>query len=315
MIYGFSETMNTTAARHRVASDLSQAQRERLAHIEMRAWFAGEVRRLDIETRFGVKPAAASRDLAAYKEIAPRNLEYDTGGRCYKPTSAFKPIFGFSADRVLSWLQFGFGDGLDPRPRKVATCEGASSLCPPDLDILASVSRALCTGRLLKISYLSVSSGRASRTIAPIALADTGLRWHVRAFDRQNGRFSDFALRRVEKAEILNAKPDEGEILAADEQWIRIVEMELVPHPGARWPEGIRADYGMTDGMLCVRSRAAMAGYFLHRWQVDCTPTHAMDPGEHHLWLRNPQTLYGVESAALAPGYAVQRGMAVDVSL
>ncbi len=89
--------------------DISQAQRARLAYLEMRVWFAGELRRPDIEARFGVKPAAASRDLTAYKEMAPANLEYDPVARCYKPTASFIPIFGFSADRVLSWLLQGFG--------------------------------------------------------------------------------------------------------------------------------------------------------------------------------------------------------------
>lgn len=57
---------------------VSQTQRERLAYIELRVFFVGEVRRPDIEARFGIKPAAASRDLTAYKELAPDNLEYDT---------------------------------------------------------------------------------------------------------------------------------------------------------------------------------------------------------------------------------------------
>jgi len=35
---------------------------------------------------------------------------------------------------------------------------------------------------------------------------------------------------------------------------------------------------------------------------VDASPDHRLDHSIHHLWLRNPQTLYGVESAALAPG-------------
>jgi hypothetical protein len=38
--------------------DLSQAQRERLASLEMRAFFTGEIRRSEIEARFGIKPAA-----------------------------------------------------------------------------------------------------------------------------------------------------------------------------------------------------------------------------------------------------------------
>lgn len=283
---------------------VSQAQKERLAYVEMRAWFVGEVRRPDIEARFGIKPAAASRDLTAYKEIAPRNLQYDAVARCYRPTNAFRPVFGFSADRVLSWLQTGFGDGLEPRPRKPATCEGPGVMGQPDLNILATISRAICAGRALKVSYLSVSSGRASRTIVPVALADTGLRWHVRAFDRKNGCFSDFALRRIERAESLDEKAGEGEKLESDAQWARIVDLELIAHPGAKWREGIEADYGIENGFLRTRTRAALAGYFLHRWQVDCTSDHSLSPYEHHLWLKNPQTLYGVESADMAPGYA-----------
>jgi hypothetical protein len=46
-------------------------------------------------------------------------------------------------------------------------------------------------------------------------------------------------------------------------------------------------------------------------WLADCSPEHSLDPKEHHLWLNNPQTLCGVESAALAPGYsAIQRAAA-----
>lgn len=35
-----------------------------------------------------------------------------------------------------------------------------------------------------------------------------------------------------------------------------------------------------------------------------------LDPTSHHLWLRNPQTLYGLERASLAPGRSddVQKG-------
>ena len=284
----------------------SQSQRERLAYLEMRVWFTGELRRPDIETRFGVKPAAASRDLTSYRELAPKNLEYDPGARCYRPMPSFKPLFGFSAERVLSWVSQGFGDGLEPRPKKAFPCEGPGLVSPPDLEILAAVTRAMCAGKALKISYLSVSSGKASRVVVPVALADTGQRWHLRAFDRKNGRFSDFALRRIEKAEILDAAED-GERLADDEQWTRIVDLELVPHPEAQWPEGIEADHAMEAGVLKVRSRAALAGYFLRRWQVDCSEDHSLSPREHHLWLRNIQTLYGVESAALAPGYASEQ--------
>jgi hypothetical protein len=269
----------------------------------MRVFFTGELRRADIEARFGVKPAAASRDLTAYREIAESNLEYDQATRCYRPAPLFKPIFEFSTERILSWLLQGFGDGLDVRSRKAAPCEGPGNLVKPNLDILATIVRALCAKRSVRVDYASMSSGVRSREIVPVALADNGLRWHVRAFDRERNRFSDFVLTRISKAEDLHQEAMEEELLGADEQWARIVELELVPHPGLKWPEAVAGDYGMENGVLRLRARAALAGYVLRRWSIDCSVDHSMDPSTHHLWLRNTLTLYGVESATLAPGY------------
>ena len=75
------------------------------------------------------------------------------------------------------------------------------------------------------------------------------------------------------------------------------------PHPRVEYPEAIEADYQMKDGMLILDLRAPLFGYALRRWAVDCTLKHVLDPKQHHLYLKNSQTLYGVESAALAPGY------------
>ncbi|WP_296504528.1 WYL domain-containing protein [Rhodoferax sp.] len=285
-------------------SELSQMQRERLAFLELRAFFMGELRRGDIESRFGIKPAAASRDLSVYRELAAANLDYDPVSRCYRPTSTFKPVFSFHHERVLSWLLQGFGDGLDLGLKQAAPCEGPGNLVKPDLEVLAAVTRALCSKKALKVSYLSLSSGQKRREIVPVALADNGLRWHVRAYDRDKQRFGDFVLTRIAKAQEIDGDVQERELLGADEQWARIVDLELVPHPGVTWPKAVEADYGMTDGSLRIKSRAALAGYVLRRWSIDSSPDHRLDASSHHLWLANPQTLYGVESAALAPGYA-----------
>ncbi len=283
-------------------SELGQAQRERLAYLEMRAYFSGELRRADLEKRFGIKPAASTRDLTVYRALAPDNLSYDGAARCYRPAPEFKPVFELSAERVLIWLLHGFGDGLNLKLSKAAPCEGAGNLTRPDLGVLATLTRAMCAQRVVAVSYLSLSSGRTQRELVPVALADNGLRWHVRAFDRANKRFGDFVLTRIEAAQVLDAPVAEAELLPADEQWARIVDMEVVAHPGVRWPQAVEADYGMKGGVLRLRSRAALAGYVLRRWSIDCSTDHSLDPAAHHLWLRNPQTLYGVESAAFAPG-------------
>lgn len=283
--------------------ELSQTQRERLAHLELRAFFTGECRRSDIESRFGVKPAAATRDIGAYRDLAPKNLEYDPVSRCYRPSSTFKSLFGFSTERVLSWLLQGFGDGLDLRLKKAAPCEGPGNLVRPNLEILGAITRALYSKRPIKITYVSLSSGPGTRIIVPVALADNGLRWHVRAYDRSKSRFSDFVVTRITKAKEVQEAAEEHELLAADEQWARIVDLEIVPHPGVQWSAAVESDYAMENGVLKLRTRAALAGYVLRRWSVDSSPSHLLDPASHHLWLRNGQTLYAVESASLAPGY------------
>ena len=285
-----------------MAADLSQSQRERIAYLELKAYFAGELRRADIEERFGVRPAAATRDLTAYRQLAPANLSYDVLARCYRPAKTFKSVFEFSPDRVLAWLLHGFGDGLDLKLRKAAPCEGPGNLVRPDLDILATVTRAMCAKSALDVTYLSLSSGAASRELVPVALADNGLRWHVRAFDRSRSRFDDFVLSRITNATEVDGSVDEHELLGADEQWTRIVDLEIVPHPGVKQPKAIEADYGMNNGVLKIKTRAALAGYVLRRWSIDASPDHRLDPASHHLWLRNSPILYGVESATLAPG-------------
>jgi hypothetical protein len=110
---------------------------------------------------------------------------------------------------------------------------------------------------------------------------------------------------------IVTAKPLDTDIplsqrIEADVQWARVVRLELVPHPGVEHPEAIEADYQMKDGVLVLDMRAPLVGYALRRWAVDCSLEHSLNPKEHQLRLKNLQTLYGVESAALAPGYLVE---------
>ena len=94
-----------------------------------------------------------------------------------------------------------------------------------------------------------------------------------------------------------------GETLLADEQWNRLLPLRLLPHPDLAHPEAITLDYAMHQGELNLMVRAAMAGYTLSRWRVDCSADHRLDATMHHLWLANRDALAGVESALLAPGY------------
>jgi len=282
---------------------LSHAQRERLAYIDFRLYFLGEIGRPDLIDRFRVAPAGATRDLALYREIAPKNIEFDGSRKVYRIGKHFAPLFEHTPQRVLSSLALGFGDGLNAAPTPLLSCESPMALTNPKMEVLASICRAIHAKRPVAIRYHSMSSGKAQRVIVPFALVDTGLRWHVRAFDRKSGEFRDFVVTRIEAPTLLDEEPKAHERLDNDIQWTRIVELDFVPHPRLARPEIIRMDYAMADGAIRMRVRAAVAGYMLLRWSVDCSPDHRLTEKQYRLWLADPLALYGVENAKLAPGY------------
>lgn len=282
---------------------LSHAQRERLAYIDFRLYFFGEIGRPDLIERFGVAPAGATRDLALYREIAPQNIIFDGSNKIYRIGQAFFPLFDHASQRVLSALALGFGDGVNGATQPLLPCESPTALSNPRMDVLAPICRAIHAKRPVAIRYHSMSSGESERVIVPFALVDTGLRWHVRAFDRKSGEFRDFVVTRVEAPTLLDEEPQANERPDNDIQWTRIVELELVPHPRLARPDIIRMDYGMKEGSLKLRVRAAVAGYMLLRWSVDCSPDHRLKEEQYRLALSDPLALYGVENAKLAPGY------------
>lgn len=213
------------ASREQLA-DLTQPQRDRLAFIELRIRFVGDIRRQDLVTRFGIQSAAASRDLALYKELAPGNIDYDTRGKSYVLGPDFRPVFDFSPERVLFWLTRGFGDGepmqlKTPFMNAVLASESPSRLTCPDLEVLASVTRAIHQECPLGIEYHSISSGRTEREIVPFALIDNGLRWLVE-YEKARSRIPQ-----GKQAELFIANKLPEETLQEDEKLLTLYDMAL----------------------------------------------------------------------------------------
>lgn len=285
-------------------SDLSAAQRQRLAFIEFRLWFYGAVARKEVLERFEVATAAGTRDMALYKELAPGNVRYERKQYAYQ--AGFRPLFHHAVDQVLAALTTGWGAG-----RAVAGGDPISHAVParlnqPSLDILATVTRAIAGGDALQLVYHSMKTGPGPREIVPHSLVDSGLRWHVRAFDRTKGHFRDLVLTRMEQVQpVASAAPIAAqELVAADVQWQQPVALHLVPHPSHAQSQTIERDFGMQHGHLAVTVRAAVAGYVLRQWQVDCSAYAHLRGPEYRLRLANRQVLAGIASAVLAPGYA-----------
>ena len=285
-------------------SNIPRAQQERLAYIDFCAYFLGRLRRADVAQRFGTGPAAATRDIGLYKDLAPNNLELNTVEKAYRCGESFKPLFAHSVERVLTALSQGFGEGVFSGGQALVRCEIPHALSLPRLDVLAPISRAIHLGRAVQVTYYSVRSGQSERVLVPFALANNGARWHVRAFDRRRKAFLDFVLNRIEAPQLLeDSSVIPHERPEHDLEWSRMLELRLVVHPQHPRPEVVARDYEFVEGVLKVRVREAIAGYTLRQWAVDCSPDHSQNPEEFALWLPDSLSLYGSGSAKLAPGY------------
>ncbi|MBN9395387.1 MAG: WYL domain-containing protein [Candidatus Melainabacteria bacterium] len=280
---------------NRQIPDLPLSQKERLEFIEFRLYYLGEIRRADLIEQFDIGSAGATRDLALYRQLAPDNMYLQGSTKTYVIGLGFIPIFERTLEQVLSALSHGFGN---------LPCEIPQSLSRPNMAVLATITRAIHRYKAISVRYCSISSGWVDRELVPHSLVNNGQRWHVRCFDRRSKEFRDFVITRIESAEILEtAGVSKYERMESDHQWVRIVELILVPHPAQERPEIIERDYGMVNGSLKVELRAALAGYFLRQWQVDCSPDGGLGGDGYQLYLQNPLALYGVKNLMLAPGY------------
>ncbi len=285
---------------------LPHSQRDRLSYLDLHAWFLGKVSRLDLTARFGIQVAAATRDLALYRELAPGNLAFDSKAKLYRSTESFVPILVQNPQQALTWLATGFGDAITGVDGPIVSAGLQVPLALPRLDVLSAFTRAISGGYPVRMDYTSLSSGLQRREIVPHALIDTGLRWHVRGYDRLTQSFRDFVINRAASV----VRVPSGSVLPTERQtedpdWGRILTLELVPHPAQAHPEITRMDYGFEKDALTVKIRGAVAGYFLRKWSVDCSPDHSLTGAEFRLRLVDPMQLYGVESAILAPGYSL----------
>ena len=284
--------------------EFSFAQKQRLAYIDFKLYFSGMVTRSEIVSHFELGLAAATRDLKFYKDNAPENMAYDNVEKKYFITTKFKPIFKHDARRTLIKLANNISDGFDAIGDTSFPIESPSPLNVPDIDIIAKLSQAIINHKPISVIYTSLSSGSGARELVPHSIVDNGLRWHFRAYDRKSKSFRDFVLTRITKVTILAQTPSPEEDKLEDHQWMRMVPLQIIPHPNnVKHPTAIKLDFGMEKGVLEVNVRAAMAGYLLRRWNVDCSESGSLSGPEYQLYLQNSQTLYGAENLAIAPGY------------
>ena len=274
--------------------DVKWATRQRLQFIEVLAWYTGVVTRSAVARAFGNSDAAATKDLKLYNDLAPGNLIYNHNVFGFVPHNSFQPLFAdLSPAVVLPILAANLAVTDAPYGTEliygVATASLPLPARLPSMQTLAQITRAIHRRSKLRIQYRSLSDQDSlkERILEPHTLVDTGLRWHMRAYQETSYDFRDFVLSRISEAECLDAPAESN--LQYDDDWVEYVNLRLAPHAGLDAPQrtSLLLDYGASDEVIEINVRRALLGYLLQRLNIDTTPDHAMNPNACQLMLLN----------------------------
>jgi hypothetical protein len=274
--------------------DIKWNTRQRFQYIERMAYYTGVIARSDLTRTFGLSDAAATKNLKLYSEMAPGNLVYQQNVFGFVPSESFQAVFAdLSPAVVLPMIAANLA--VTGQPFEEHPIYGISvDALPlpgryPDKAVLAQIIRAIRYRKKLSAHYHSLSDSEHApdRIIEPHSLINTGLRWHVRAYNEASYDFRDFVLSRFAHARRLDEDAESSAVY--DDAWTDIITLELAPHPGLseKQKTGLILDYDITRDAISLPVRRALIGYVLHRLSVDTSVDHSMNPNVYQLIVLN----------------------------
>ena len=248
--------------------------KQRLEFIEYRLYWEGSINRKDLVNAFGVSVPQASADIKMYKQNAPGNIYYDKSIRQYLVTSRFNPIFSPIDDHsYLSKLSM-VSEGVIKKDELMMGYIPDFSVVPSfdrtiDPRILKKIVKALKNKKAINVQYQSMSRpSPVWRWITPHAFVFDGFRWHVRAYCELTEDFRDFIIGRIiETQNVKKSKADPTE----DFKWNHFVNIKIAAHPDLTTGQKniIEKEYGMKDGVVEFKIRAAFIYYMLLRFRLE----------------------------------------------
>lgn len=277
-------------------NEIKFATRQRLQFIEIMAYYTGMISRSMLARAYGISDPAATKDLKLYNDLAPDNLEYNPSLFGFVPSTQFDEVFAdLSPQTILAMFSHNLLSVDNPCGEQPIYGISVESLpLParlPEKAVLAQIIRAMRAGTQLEVEYHSLSQsndiGDKRRIIEPHALINTGLRWHVRAYNHKDYDFRDFVLSRFTHAQQLSAEAESSQDY--DDEWIEQVELVIEPHPGLNQKQrtALTYDYAMHDGRIILKVRRALAAYLLQQLKVDTSADHGLNPSAYQLVLAN----------------------------
>ncbi len=278
----------------------------RLAFIDFLLYWDGKVNRSDLVTFFGISVPQASGDLTQYQEQAAGNAVYNKTEKAYVAGADFKPaFFDLSAEHYLAQLRLLAAGILQEEDCWVVRRPPYEVVPVPrrllDAGSLRRILAAIRTRASLHVRYQSLTHAKPTwRWIAPHAIAYDGFRWHVRSWCYRRQVFHDFLLART--LDIGEAQPSEADP-AHDAGWRREVTLRIGPHPGLEGGRrrAIELDYGMTDGVVEVKTRACLSAYVERNLGLDLDPAK-IPPERQQIVLLNREEVMTAREETAASG-------------
>lgn len=282
----------------KLISDIKWNTRQRLQYIEVMAYYTGVISRSDIAQTFGISDAAATKDLKLYNDLIPGNLSYQHSSFGFEPAEGFSALFAnlepATTLPMITDNQAARGNPGENNPIygiDIDTLPMPTRL--PSKEVLAQITRAIKQKKKLLIRYHSLSSGDNSkqRLIEPHSLANTGQRWHVRAYNEESYDFRDFVLSRINEAKLQDSPAESS--MDYDDEWMEFETIQLAPHPGLseKQQQNLLFDYGATGDFIEITTRRALIGYLVQRLSIDTTHTHSLNPNAFQLVIINRETI------------------------
>lgn len=255
---------------------------ERLKFIEFCLFWEGRISRPRIKEQFGISSQQASSDIKKYKELFPHNIEYSLEKRRYLKTDKFTLEYMKSAsEEYVHFLESVAQKSLTQQETWIKEFPVIDSVAIPsrktDDKVFKNLISAMNGGMSVEIRYTARTSTNSSiKRITPLALGNDSNRWHLRAYNHDGDRYSDYVLSRITKA----IKFEKSEAtLKNDAGWNAFITIQLGPYKKLGKPkqDALEYEYRMKNGSFNVRCRKAMLFYYLRRYGFNPMPADRSD--------------------------------------
>lgn len=252
---------------------------ERLAFIDFRLRYLGEIARSDLIDEFKIGQATASNDLKRYKALRPENTDRDNASRTtVAMKGSFSPLIVLNVYTALNFILHGFcRNELLTRPSYLPSSSIDALMIMDTLqeENVAAITRAIHSQSGLHCCYLSNSSeNHDERLLFPTAIFVDRGHWYFRAYDRnaktEDSGFKNFKMVRVKSAKQLpDSKPKHLECMPQDDAWHTLLPLQLVIHNDCQKRALLEKEFGFVDGKKTLICKAAFAYIVKKSWHID----------------------------------------------